>query len=213
MDHRQRQQVAFLTVRDERLGSLIKAVNIKLGLRSHLIGSDPRPPLEALLRAVVGQQLSGAAARTIFMRLKQLFNGEDITADKILEIPISKLRGIGISAKKTEFIINVGEAIKSEELNFEKLRKEPDQAVLESLQAINGIGRWTAEMYLIFHLQRPDVLPSHDLGIRRGLQIAYGLLEKPSSEEVEAIGLKWRPYRTLASRYLWEAVNMKLEAQ
>jgi DNA-3-methyladenine glycosylase II len=213
MDKKFRRQVAFLTERDDRLGGLIKAVNTKLGLRNQLIGSNPRPPLEALLRAVVGQQLSGAAARTIFVRLKMLFNGEDITADRILKIPNGKLRGIGISAKKTEFIKNVGKAVKEGELNLEKLRKEPDHVVLESLQAINGIGPWTAEMYLIFHLQRPDVLPSHDLGIRRGVQIAYGLIEKPSSEEVGAIGLKWSPYRTLASRYLWEAVNMKLKAQ
>ena len=168
--------------------------------------------MQALLRAIIGQQLSSAAARTIFSRFAALYSRKNPTANKVLRTPFRVLRKIGISKQKIGFLRDLCKAVKERKLNLKELNSKPDNIVLEELQRINGIGRWTAEMYLIFHMQRPDVLPCFDIGLQRGIQIAYSLKKKPTPDQVMKIGLKWKPHRTLASRYLWEAVNCGLKS-
>lgn len=199
--------------KDPLLGNIIERIDEIKRNENSSIGSEPRPPLQALIRAIIGQQLSGAAARTIFTRFIKLFPRKAITPGKVLMISSRKFHGIGISKEKTKFIKNLCSAIEKGDLNLATLNSLPDQEVSEVLQKINGIGRWTAEMYLIFHMQRQDVLPCFDIGIQRGIQIAYSLKKKPTPKQVENIGSKWKPHRTLASRYLWEAVNYGLRPE
>lgn len=205
--------VKYLATKDPRLGRLIERVNAMHGGKSLRFEKHSRPPLEALLRAIIGQQLSGSAAHTIFTRLIDIVSGKKITAEKVLAIPIETLRGIGASAQKTGFIRNVCNAVHDGTMNLDDLANLPDEDVMKSLQAINGIGRWTAEMYLIFHLKRPDVLPCQDIGIQRGLQIAYKLDLRPTPSELDIAGKVWAPHRTVASLYLWEAVDLRLSPE
>ena len=203
----------YLSLGDPHVARLIQRVQATDGLMSPALWAEPRPALEALLRAIVGQQLSGAAARTIFSRFKGLLDSEVVTPDAVLALPESALRSAGLSSQKTRFLHGVCRAVASSELDLASLAELSDEEVMKTLVAVNGIGGWTAEMFLIFHLQRPDVLPCHDVGIQRGLQIAYALPSKPTPETVAEIGRKWSPHRTLASRYLWAAVNLRLEPE
>ena len=200
----------YLSVRDPRMARLIERVRGADGLTPQALWAEARPALEALLRAIVGQQLSGAAARTIFARFKRLLDADVVTPQTVLALPESTLRSVGMSSQKARFLHSVCRAVATSQLDLSHMAELSDEQVMEALIAIDGIGRWTAEMFLIFHLQRPDILSCHDVGIRRGLQIAYGLPSKPAPQAVADIGMKWSPHRTLASRYLWAAVNLKL---
>ena len=201
----------YLSAQDPRMARLIERVGDADGLVPPSLWAERRPALEALLRAIVGQQLSGAAARTIFTRFKGLLDSEVVTAEAVLALPESTLRSVGVSPQKARFLHNVCRTVAASQLDLQSLASLTDEQVMESLVAVNGIGRWTAEMFLIFHLQRPDILPRHDVGIQRGLQLAYGLPSKPAPQTVAEIGRKWSPHRTLASRYLWAAVNLRLQ--
>ena len=161
----------------------------------------------ALLRTVVAQQLSSKAARTIHGRLLDLFGGETPTPEQILAAEESDLRGAGLSGRKVEYIRDLAAHVKSGELELDRLDELSDEEVIEEIVAIRGFGRWSAEMFLIFHLERPDVLAGDDLGIRKAVQLAYGLDEMPSEAEVARIGEPWRPNRTLASLVLWESLH------
>jgi DNA-3-methyladenine glycosylase II len=160
----------------------------------------------ALLRTVVAQQLSSKAARTIYGRLLDLFDGGTPSPERILATPEPELQGVGLSWRKVEYIRDLAAHVRSGELELDRLDELSDEEVIEEIVAVRGFGRWSAEMFLIFHLDRPDVLAGDDLGIRKAVQLAYGLEEMPSPAEVMEIGERWRPNRSLASIYLWESL-------
>jgi DNA-3-methyladenine glycosylase II len=168
-------------------------------------------PWAVLLRAVVGQQLSAKAAATIFARLVEPYRDGMPAPDELLATDEKDLRGAGLSGRKVEYVRDLARHVADGELELDALATMSDEEVIEEITAVRGFGRWTAEMFLIFHLGRPDVLPVGDLGIRRAVQRAYGLDELPDPDELERIAEPWRPQRTLACLYLWESLrNMPL---
>jgi DNA-3-methyladenine glycosylase II len=159
-----------------------------------------------LLRTVVGQQLSAKAAATIFDRLLARFGGSIPTPPELLAVEPDELRAIGLSGRKVEYVRDLAAHVESGELELDRLADLSDEEVVAEITAIRGLGLWSAHMFLIFHLERPDVLPTGDLGIRRAVQIEYGLDDLPDHDELTRIAEPWRPQRTLASIYLWETL-------
>jgi DNA-3-methyladenine glycosylase II len=193
---------------DPTMASLIErvgAIDLKTRLRRR---SEERPAdaYGALLRAIVGQQLSTKAARTIYGRILELFGGATPTPEQLLEANEKGLRGAGLSGRKVEYLRDLASHVLSGELELDRLGALSDEEVIEEIVAVRGLGRWSAEMFLIFHLERPDILSGGDLGIRKAVQIEYGLAEMPPPERVLEIGEPWRPHRSLASLYLWESL-------
>jgi DNA-3-methyladenine glycosylase II len=170
-------------------------------------GPRPADPYGALLRSIVGQQLSTKAARSIYERLTALFDGAAPSPRALLDADPEELRTAGLSRAKVAYLRDLAERVEDGDLELERLAELPDEEVFEQLTAVKGLGRWTADMFLIFHLGRPDVLPVGDLGIRRAAQRAYGLEELPSPAELERIAEPWRPWRSLACLYLWRSLD------
>ena len=169
---------------------------------------DPDDHYGALVRAIVGQQLSVKAARAIYGRLLERFSGRPPTPAQILADDPEALRAaVGLSRAKVTFLRSLAEHVVSGELELERLDELDDERVSAELTAVKGIGQWSADMFLMFHLGRPDVLPVGDLGIRRAMQLAYGLPELPQPQEMERLAEPWRPHRTLACRYLWRSLQ------
>ena len=168
-------------------------------------GSRP-DPYEALARAIVGQQLSTKAAASIWSKLLDQFDGDTPSPEALLARRPAQLRKAGLSGSKVEFLRDLARRVRDGKLDLRRLAKLPDEDVVAELIEVKGIGRWTAEMFLIFHLARPDVVSTGDLGIRRAVQIAYGLEELPGPTELERIAEEWRPHRTLACLYLWRSL-------
>jgi DNA-3-methyladenine glycosylase II len=196
--------VEHLGASDAALGRVIDAVG-----PFHLQLSSSQSIFGALAKAIVYQQLTGKAAATIFARLCALFpqtqNGP--TADQILGASDDELRGVGLSRSKLLSLRDLAQkAISGGIPTRSEIRHMEDEAIVERLTEIRGIGRWSAEMLLIFHLGRPDVLPVADYGVRKGFAIAYDR-ELPSPKELGAYGARWKPYRTAASWYLWRVVE------
>jgi DNA-3-methyladenine glycosylase II len=169
-------------------------------------GSRP-DGFQALARAIVGQQLSTKAAATIWGRVTEELGSETPKPAKLLKADPEKLREAGLSRSKVSFLRDLAERIEAGRLNLKTLTKLPDEDVIADLIEVKGIGQWTAEMFLMFHLARPDVLSTGDLGIRRAIQIAYGMDELPGPTEMERIAEPWRPHRTLACLYLWRSLD------
>jgi DNA-3-methyladenine glycosylase II len=162
----------------------------------------------ALLRAIVGQQLSTKAARSIFARLTDRFDGRAPTPEEVLADDPEELRAAaGLSRPKVGYLRSLAEHVLSGELELERLEELSDEDVIAELIAVKGLGVWTAHMFLMFQLQRPDVLPVGDLGIRKAIERAYELDELPGAEQIESIAQPWRPQRTLACRYLWRSLD------
>jgi DNA-3-methyladenine glycosylase II len=168
-------------------------------------GSRP-DPYEAIARAIVGQQLSTKAAASIWGKLRDTFDGRTPAPGEILEADEQTLRGAGLSRSKVGFLRDLASRVTSGELDLARLPELSDEDVIAALIEVHGVGRWTAEMFLIFHLGRPDVVSTGDLGIRRAVQIAYDLDELPAPAELERIAEPWRPHRTLACLYLWRSL-------
>jgi DNA-3-methyladenine glycosylase II len=185
----------------ERLGKLDVATRLRRRQEER-----PADAYGALLRAIVGQQLSTKAARTIYLRVLDLFGGTTPSPEQLLEASEEDLRSCGLSGRKTEYVRDLARHVLSGELELDRLEELEDEQVIEEIVAVRGLGRWTAEMFLLFHLQRPDVLSGGDLGIRKAIQVEYGLEEMPTPTRVLEIGEPWRPYRSLASLYLWESL-------
>jgi DNA-3-methyladenine glycosylase II len=185
----------------ERLGD----IDIETRLRRR---SEERPAdaYGALLRAIVGQQLSTKAARTIYGRILELFDGRTPAPEQLLEAEEADLRSAGLSGRKVEYIRDLASHVIDGELELDRLEQLSDEEAIEESVAVRGLGLWTAEMFLIFHLERPDVLSGGDLGIRKAIQVEYGLEEMPTPTRVLEIGEPWRPHRSLASLYLWESL-------
>ena len=169
-----------------------------------------RPAVDAygmLLRSVIGQQLSVKAAATIYDRVLALFGGRTPPPEKLLEVEPQELRDVGLSWRKVEYVRDLAEHVLSGELELDRLDRLSDERVIAEITAVRGFGLWSAQMFLIFFLERPDVLPTGDLGIRKAAQAAYGLDQPPSPAELERIAEPWRPHRSLASVYLWESLS------
>jgi DNA-3-methyladenine glycosylase II len=168
---------------------------------------------EALARAIVGQQLSTRAAASIWSKLTDQFGGRTPEPEELLRKRPTTLRKAGLSNAKVAFLRDLAARVKDGRLDLRRLRDLPDEDVIAELIEVKGVGQWTAEMFLIFHLGRTDVAAVGDLGIRRAVQIAYGFDELPAPDELNRIADKWRPHRTLASLYLWRSLqNTPVEA-
>jgi DNA-3-methyladenine glycosylase II len=197
--------LAHLRRADPVLAVVIEQVGSRLG--------DPRAgrPADhygALVRAIVGQQLSTKAARSIYLRLTERFDGRTPTPKQILADDPEALRAAaGLSRAKVGYLRSLAEHVLSGELELERMDELSDEDVIAELVAVKGIGEWSAHMFLMFHLQRPDVLPVGDLGIRRAVERAYGLDDLPDAATIEQIAAPWRPHRTLACRYLWRSLD------
>jgi DNA-3-methyladenine glycosylase II len=161
----------------------------------------------ALVRAITGQQLSTKAAATIYGRLTELYGGRTPTPEEIIATDPQDLRAVGLSGAKAAYLRDLAEHIVDGDLPINELAELSDEEVFDLLIAVKGLGRWTVDMFLMFHLGRPDVLPVGDLGIRKAIQVHYGLQELPKAATMEQIAESWRPQRTLACLYLWESLD------
>jgi DNA-3-methyladenine glycosylase II len=161
----------------------------------------------ALLRAVVGQQLSVKAAATIFGRVLELFGGEMPSPQQLLDADPEKLRAAGLSWRKVEYLSDLATHVLDGSLEVERFGELSDEEIVAEITAIRGFGLWTAHMFLIFHLEREDVLAWGDLGVRQAIRNEYELDEMPTQAETERIAEPWRPHRTLACLYLWESLG------
>ena len=199
---------AELAAADPAMAALIERIgeiDLKTRLRRR---SEEKPPdaYGALLRAIVGQQLSTKAARTIFLRVCDLFGGSTPSPEQLLEASEEDLRGCGLSGRKVEYVRDLAVHVLDGELELDRLGDLSDEEAIEEIVAVRGLGQWTAEMFLLFHLERPDVISGGDLGIRKAIQVEYGLDEMPAPQEVVERSEVWRPHRSLASLYLWESL-------
>jgi DNA-3-methyladenine glycosylase II len=163
-------------------------------------------PWEALARAIVGQQLSTRAAASIWNKLLAIFGDKVPTPEQLLRRRRETLRNAGLSNAKVEFLRDLAARIRDGRLDLARLKDLSDEDVCAELVEVKGIGRWSAEMFLIFHLGREDVISAGDLGIRRAIQIAYGMDDLPGPEDIDRIAEPWRPRRTLAGLYLWRSL-------
>lgn len=162
----------------------------------------------ALVRTIVSQQLSTRAARAIYARLEQRFGGRPPTpAEMLADDPGALRAAVGLSRAKVSSLRSLAEHALDGSLELERLDALPDERVIAELTQVRGIGIWSAHMFLIFHLRRPDVLPTGDLGVRRAVMRRYGLGALPQPAALEAIAAPWRPHRTLACRYLWRSLD------
>ncbi len=164
-----------------------------------------------LVASIIGQQISGFAARAIAGRLQERFGGRMPSPAELLTLDPAALKTVGLSRMKIDYLRSLAEHIISGEFAIDRLHELADDQVREQITAIKGLGRWTADMFLLINLERPDILPIGDLGIRSAVQRLYQLDHLPSPSEVDAIGEKWRPNRSLASFYLW-AWNRQMTA-
>lgn len=161
----------------------------------------------SLVRTIVGQQLSTKAARSIYGRLTALFDGRPPTPKELLSTDEELLRACGLSRPKVRYLRDLADRVISGELDLRALHDLPDDEVIEQITAVKGLGRWSADMFLMFHLGRKDVLPVGDLGVRRAAERAYELPELPDAETLQDLARPWAPHRTLASFYLWESLD------
>jgi DNA-3-methyladenine glycosylase II len=162
---------------------------------------------DAVARSIVFQQLSGKAASTIHGRFHGLYGGRAPLPAELATTSDEKLRAVGLSRQKSAYLKDLGARVAAGELPIETLHELTDEEIITALTQVKGIGRWTAQMFLMFRLGRLDVLPDLDLGIQKGIQRAYRLRKLPTPERVKKIGAKWTPYRTVASWYLWRLID------
>jgi DNA-3-methyladenine glycosylase II len=200
-----RKAIATLREADPVMARLIEENGAVV--RRDLKRERPGDAYGTLVRAIVGQQLSSKAAATIYGRVLELFGGHTPTPKQLLKVDPDELRGAGLSRAKVVYLRDLAEHVEDGALELERLPELPDDEVAAQLTAIKGLGRWTADMFLMFHLGRPDVLPVGDQGIRRAVQVQYGLRKLPEPKRIEQIARPWRPYRTLACLYLWSSLD------
>jgi 3-methyladenine DNA glycosylase/8-oxoguanine DNA glycosylase len=194
--------VRHLSERDETLRTLIaETVPFRIDV------ADAQSPYEVLMESMVYQSISGKAAATIFARIKALgSDGRPPSPEQMLKIPAMKLRKAGLSGAKVLAMKDLAKkALSGTVPTHEEALKLSDEELVERLVSVRGIGAWTVEMFLIFRLGRPDVLPIHDLGVKKGWSVAYGKKHMPKPKELLEFGERWRPYRTVASWYMWRA--------
>lgn len=165
----------------------------------------------AVTRAIVYQQLSGKAAATIYGRFTQLFGGGEPVAGALLSLSDEDLRGVGLSRQKSAYLRDLASRVHSGDIAIDALHDLSDDEIIAALTSVKGVGRWTAQMFLMFRLGRPNVLPDLDLGIQKGIQRAYRMRKLPSPKRVLEVGHKWAPHRTIASWYLWRSLDATAE--
>jgi DNA-3-methyladenine glycosylase II len=193
----------WLMRRDPILGAVIKRIG-PCGMADRQRSDH----LSALVGAIVSQQLSTKAAATIYGRFVALFPGNRIPdAAAIAAVDDPALRAVGLSRQKISYLRDLCARIADGRLQLDELDELPDELVIERLTAVKGFGRWTAEMFLMFRLHRPDVLPVGDLGIVNAVKRIYGLRKQPDAKRVNKIGDAWRPYRSVAAWYLWQSLK------
>jgi DNA-3-methyladenine glycosylase II len=165
----------------------------------------------ALARSIVYQQLAGKAAAAIHGRFVALFDGE-VTPEAVLALPEGTLRSAGLSGSKSASLLDLADKVASGEVDLDTIARQSDEEIVRRLVVVRGIGRWTAEMFLIFQLRRLDVWPVDDYGVRSGYAIAYRLKELPAPKALMELGEPFRPYRSIAAWYCWRAVEAAREA-
>jgi DNA-3-methyladenine glycosylase II len=191
--------------RDPVLGELIKTIGA-----CGMAARQRNDHLTALIGSIVSQQLSTKAAATIFGRFVALFpDGAIPGAAAIAAIDDLRLRGVGLSGQKVNYLRDLCARIQDGRLDLGALDALEDEDVIERLTAVKGFGRWTAEMFLMFRLHRPDVLPVGDLGIQKAVQRLYRLRNRPDAKRLLKLGEGWRPYRSVASWYLWQSLRIQ----
>lgn len=187
--------------RDKHLAKLIKKYGI-------LRQEKRKNPFWSLVRSIVYQQVSGKAAASILERFVSLFNGKNFpTPEEVLKTPIKKLRSAGLSLQKASYIKDLAEKFSNGTIKQRSLHRMSNEEVIEHLLQVKGIGVWTAHMFLMSTMDRPDVLPTGDLGIRKGFQVVYGLKSLPDYGKMERLAKPWREHATMASWYLWQVAN------
>ena len=170
---------------------------------------EQRPDIfHALVRSIIYQQLNGNAAGSIYRKFKGLYPGKRFpTAADIAATHDAAIRGAGISPQKLSYLRDLTKKVEDGTLALRSLRKMEDEAVIEHLTQVRGVGRWTAEMVLMFTLGRPDVLPVDDYGFRRAVQLHYGMRALPKPERLRKIGEAWRPHRSVGTWYMWQSLD------
>jgi DNA-3-methyladenine glycosylase II len=185
--------------RDPRLASLMKRVGPCL-----LPDARTRHPFAALVRALVAQQLSGKAAATIHDRVVALVGGIDrLDPVALLALDSAALRAAGLSRQKISYLQDLSQHVADGRLDLPALEDMSDEQVIEAITAVKGFGRWSAEMFLMFRLNRPDIFPVDDLGIVKGVQKLFGMKSRPKARTMVRLAENWRPYRSVAAWYLW----------
>jgi DNA-3-methyladenine glycosylase II len=198
--------IAHLRAADPVLSAVIDEVGTE-GI-GELRAGRPTDHYGSLVRSIVGQQLSTIAARAIYGRLVARYGGRTPTPQEVLADDPDALRvAAGLSHAKVNFLRSLAEHVVNGTLELDRLDQLSDDEVIAELVAVKGLGTWSAHTFLMFHLQRPDVVAVGDLGIRKAIKVRYGLAALPSPAEVTALAEKWRPYRTLACRFLWRSLN------
>jgi DNA-3-methyladenine glycosylase II len=189
--------------RDPRLGALIKRVG-----RCCLPDSRGYDPFAGLVRVIMNQQLSGKAADTIFGRVVALAGGPGLlTPANLRALEVAALRGAGVSGPKAKYLHDLADRALDGRLDLHSLDGRPDDEVIEVITSVKGLGRWSAEMFLMFRLNRPDIFPVGDLGIVKGMQKLYGMRNPPSPRTMMRRAAAWRPYRSVAAWYLWRILE------
>ena len=188
--------------RDPVLAPVIRKYN-----KTTLVDAPVLDPFPALVRTITSQQLSTKAAATIHGRLLDLMPGRVPTPEVIHGLSDAQLRQVGLSRQKAAYLRDLALKAESGELPLHDLTHLPDEGVIDAITKVKGLGRWSAEMFLMFRLRRPDVLPVDDLGIVTAIQRLYGLRKKPKPDRIRRIAEPWRPYRTVACWYLWRSLE------
>tara|TARA_B100000579_G_scaffold382409_1_gene351577 strand:+ start:53 stop:691 length:639 start_codon:yes stop_codon:yes gene_type:complete len=197
--------VNYLSSLNANLSKFLKSYNV------------PTLPVEknyfwALCRSVIYQQISGKAAKKISDRYLSLYaNGDRMLPSEVIDIDIKKIFKVGISRQKASYIKNIAHAFNMKIIDEKNISKLDDQEIINQLTTIKGVGRWTAEMFLIFTLRRSDIFPVTDLGVQKGFKIFYSLDDLPTIELMNKKSELWKPYRTIMSLYLWYAVEGPFE--
>ena len=186
--------------KDPKLAKIIKQVgdyNVKITKNRY----------QSLVEAIIAQQLSGFAAESILKKFKKIYKSKFPKPIEVIKTSDSKLSSAGLSKMKISYIKDLSKKIEKNELNMRNISKKSDEYVIEQLTNVKGIGRWTAEMFLIFSLGRLDVLPVGDLGLKKGIQVMHSFEQLPTEKEIEELAEAWRPYRTVATWYLWKSLK------
>ncbi|MFI5412838.1 MAG: DNA-3-methyladenine glycosylase family protein [Candidatus Micrarchaeales archaeon] len=183
----------------------LKRIINKLGVIE--VNWSPPKPYEAIVESFIYQQIAGSAAEAILKKFKKLYNGRLPTPRQFLKTPEKKVRSAGISPQKYSYIKDLCERITKDELDLESLAELPDEEIIAILDDVRGIGRWTAEMFLMRSLSRVNVFAADDLGLRNAVQRAYKLKNAPDKKKIAELSKNWEPYRSVAALYLWRSID------
>lgn len=206
MNHRH--AIAHLRKADPRLSAVIDSVG-----KCTFAPAQQLAHFTAIARSIVFQQLSGKAATTIYNRFAVLFPDDTPLAHILVDVSDEAMRGAGLSRQKISYLRDLATHVNERQVPIDTLHELSDDDIIAALVSVKGIGRWTAQMFLMFQLGRPDVLPDLDLGIQKGIQRAYRMRKLPTPQRVLEVGAKWAPWRTIASWYLWRSLDAKAESR